>query len=436
MAEPARYRGEIRAPGGTSGPVDISLEPEGFRVSTAAAAPWTAAYRDVATVALDGGTVLLQLGAGPDPERWLLERFGPGTTAVVRGIRDGRLRQWLADGLVQLDDGEPVELVEVSDGPLAGVAQLLYHGRGVALAPLDERRPRTRIRRADIGAVEPDAPGGRVRIGGVGGSLGPGLERIELRGLGPAATRHAGRWSSLRDAAAADQSAIVAALIPDASFDARRRSEAVLREGVPADPETLGEAWPPLQRAVLSEPTFAASYRALLERAGGDAAAPRWLAAAPETPGTPDPPKLWFLVGLPGNLVALELVSEGAHATYLFRVEPRATFRPDQPDASALRAAVRDISDALIDARFLREPMALPEDQLARPEHLRYRLALAALPSLAAARSRFVARIVHRDEASWASALDDLLRWHASTRDEAAEWPGRGAQEAEIDGTT
>ena len=46
--------------------------------------------------------------------------------------------------------------------------------------------------------------------------------------------------------------------------------------------------------------------------------------------------------------------------------------------------AVDAISEALVDARFLREPMALPDDQLARAQHLRYRLALQALPSLAA----------------------------------------------------
>jgi len=26
----------------------------------------------------------------------------------------------------------------------------------------------------------------------------------------------------------------------------------------------------------------------------------------------------------------------------------------------------------------------------------------------------------------------DLIRWHATAKDEAAEWPGRGAQESQI----
>ncbi len=90
------------------------------------------------------------------------------------------------------------------------------------------------------------------------------------------------------------------------------------------------------------------------------------------------------------------------------------------------------ISEALIDARFLREPIALPAEQLAAPAALRYRLALAALPSLAAARWAFVARLVHRDAASWKASLRDLVTWHANSRDDSDEWPGRAAQEAQV----
>ena len=226
--------------------------------------------------------------------------------------------------------------------------------------------------------------------------------------------------------------AIVAALVPDAPFDQRRRIDAVLREGRPVDAATLGDAWLPLEAAVLADPTFAESYRALVAAAGGPAA-PRWLAIAPEAPGRTEPPRAWFLVGLPGNLVALELVSAGAHATYCFRVEPRATFAGAGNLPEQLARAVLDVSEALLDARFLREPMAIPDARIVEPRYLRYRLALRALPSLATARARFVARIVHRDPESWAGALRDLIAWHGSVRDEAAEWPGRAAQEAAVD---
>jgi hypothetical protein len=48
-------------------------------------------------------------------------------------------------------------------------------------------------------------------------------------------------------------------------------------------------------------------------------------------------------------------------------------------------------------------------------------------------RARFVARLVHSDAESWTSALRDVVAWHATARDEAAEWPGRAAQEGQID---
>ncbi len=58
---------------------------------------------------------------------------------------------------------------------------------------------------------------------------------------------------------------------------------------------------------------------------------------------------------------------------------------------------------------------------------------LSALPSLASARARFVARLVHRDVESWTGALRDLVAWHGAQTDDAAEWPGRAAQESQID---
>ncbi len=39
---------------------------------------------------------------------------------------------------------------------------------------------------------------------------------------------------------------------------------------------------------------------------------------------------------------------------------------------------------------------------------------------------------MHATEESWAAALDDLVAWHGACRDDAAIWPGRAAQEAEV----
>lgn len=435
-ADTGPLRGEIRRPGGTAVPGSVVLGREGLTVAVEGAAPWSVAYRDCTLVAVDAGTVLLGIGDGA-ADRWLLERFGTRAGALALGLRDGRLRQRLADGLVALPPDAEIDLVEYEAaggaGAETGVAQLVYHDRGAVLAPLLERHPWRRVRRSDVGAVRVEPAVGGVAIEGAGRSLpaGPGgSPALRLLRLGGLAQRHRDRWVALAAGAAADAAAIVAGLIPDADVALRLAAAEALLEGRPRSPEDLGPAWPVLERAALGQPPFDESYRALC--AVGGPGAGRWLVAAPERPGSTDAPRLWFLVGLPGNLVAMELVSAGAHATYLFRVVPRADFT-GAVDAGALGAAVGDVSEALLDARFLREPMALPAPRLAEPAALRYRLALAALPSLAAARRRFVARIAHRDPASWRAALDDLVAWHGGARDDAAEWPGRAAQEAQVD---
>jgi hypothetical protein len=432
--DPVVLRGEARRPGGSAGPVTVTLAGDGLSVAVAGGAPWSAGYRDLGAIMVDAGIVMVAFGEGDGAERWLFEQFGTMTGALARGLRDGRLRQRLADGLVDVAPDGEIDLVEYEAGAEAGVAQLLYHDRGVVLAPVDERAAWRRIRRADIGTADLEPAVGGVAIRTAGRSLAAAVGDgpvIRLLRMGPTATEHRNRWLALRDGAASDAAAIVAGLIPDAPFPARRIASAALLEGRPASPSALGEAWTPLETATLGHPPFDESYRALRDLAGGTDA-PRWLAAAPDQPGAVESPKVWFFVGLPGNLVAMELVSEGAHATYLFRVVPRAAFGGSLP-AGALETAVADVSEALIDARFLREPMALPVAQLAQPDGLRYRLALAALPTLAAARDRFVARVVHRDAQGWKAAIEDLVAWHGTVRDEAAEWPGRAAQEAQVD---
>lgn len=428
---PARLRGVAHRPGEAPLDAEVTLDAEAFTLVAGGGAMWTAGYRDIASVVADGGVATVTLGTGPGSETWEFERFGQMTGLLVRRLRDGRLRQRLADGLVELDSDAEIDLVEYAAGAESGVGQLAYHDRGVVLAPLDERLPQRRIRRADIGTVGLDPSVGGVVIGGAGPSLpaapdgGPALRLLRL---GPVATAHAHRWGALRDGTAADASAIVTGLVPDAPFSARSLASRLMLEGRPTSPAQLGDAWPLLEAATLGVPPFDESYRALCAIGGGEGA-PRWLACAPERPGSPESPKVWFLIGLPANLIAMELVSEGAHATYLFRVVSRAAFTGTLPPG-ALEAAVTGISEALIDARFLREPMALPAAQLAAPAALRYRLALAALPSLAMARAAFVARIVHRE--TWEPAVRDLVAWHATARDDSAEWPGRTAQEAQV----
>ncbi len=428
------------SPGRTrsSEPATLVIDGTGLTLEIGSGRPIRAGFRDVSLIAIQQSTVLLVLGEGADSMRFLLERFGDKLGPMVRLLRELRLKQRLTDGLVEVPDA-PAELMEFAwqptgsplgpgpDGPSAlasGVGQFVVQPWGFVVCPLDERLPWIHYRRASISTVKVPQPG-EVIVDGTPGTL-------TLRGLGSASTRLRDRLQKLRDGAFADASGFVEQLMPDAPFGVRQKAADSLVDGRPVRPEVFGDAgWPIIETAVLGEPTFAESYQSLC--ATGGPAAPRWVAMSPEQPGGTTP-KIWFLVAMPGNLVALELVTAGAHATYFYRVMPRAQYRGEPPEKLGIAAeqAVRDISEALVDCRFLREPMALPDEQLRLPKYLRYRLALAVLPSLAWARGRFVARVVHKDPASWSGAVADLIRWHSTATDEAAVWPGRAAQEKAV----
>ena len=431
-------QGRLAGPKAASEPATVSIDSTGLTLEIGTGRPVRAGFRDLSMIAIQQSTALLVLGDGPDSMRFILERFADRLGPMVRLLRELRLKQRLTDGLVRVPD-DPAELVEFAwtpttaplgpgpDGPAAaaiGVGQLVVHPWGFVVCPLDERATWIHYRRASIATVTTPSPGDVVVEGEPG--------TLTLRGLGAASTRVHDTLTKLRDGAFADAAGFVEQLMPDAPFGVRQKASDQLVDGRPTRPDVFGDAgWPVVETAVLGEPKFAASYQSLCAAAG--TTAPRWVAMSPIDPGGTEP-KIWFLIAMPGNLVALELVTAGAHATYFYRVMPRAQYKGEPPEKLGVAGeqAVRDISEALVDCRFLREPMALPADQLRLPEYLRYRLALAVLPSLAWARSRFVARIVHRSPAAWSSAVADLIHWHSTAGDEGAEWPGRAAQEAAI----
>ncbi len=237
-----------------------------------------AAYRDLATVAVQAGTVLLVLGRAPWAPRLLCESFGEQLGLLVTELRDRRLRQRLADRFIELPADKAIELVEYeATTGKQGVAHLAYHDHGFVLAPLDERQRWQSVPRGRIGRVDllPD-------VGGLQVDILDGLP-VRLLRLGSSAVRHGQAMTALRDAALADAAALVEALIADAPFETRDRAAALLVDGRPADVDTLGPAWAPLEAAVLAEPTFAESYRALVAKAGGAACAggSRWRPSNP-----------------------------------------------------------------------------------------------------------------------------------------------------------
>ncbi len=375
--------------GGNPASMRAELRSADFTISLQGQLPIVAAYRDIATIAVDQGRVLLHISGGT---RLMAEQLGTGLGALVREMRERRARQMLTDRLIELPAQDRLEMVEYSSPAEHGVGLLAFHSWGFALIPLDERNGWRLVRRAEIKAVQAEQSAGRLRV-----------DSITFSGLGLDTIRLAQRFEGLRDRALVDAAEIVQRLMPGAPVEARSLAGSLLIDGRPISVTEMGEAAPLIERAVLADPTYASTYATLLQKSAAEGAdAPRWLALAPRRPGDTREHMAWFLVALPGGLLALELVSEGAHATYLFRA------------GDSLETAVREVSEYLIDARFLREPIYLDESALGEPQHLRYRLAIAALPSLRAARARFVDRLIHTDEDSWAQSLDEHLQREAS----------------------
>ena len=115
---------------------------------------------------------------------------------------------------------------------------------------------------------------------------------------------------------------------------------------------------------------------------------------------------LWYFCplqidGRPANAVAQEVASASGHATYLFRLLPPERFAAlgGEELAAEVARSIRSLNRALLQLNFRREPIYLPEDQIASGPYARYRVALRKLDYLRATREAFLGRAIHN--ATW-----------------------------------
>ena len=174
----------------------------------------------------------------------------------------------LSDRFIEVPESDAIELLEYEAGSEHGVAQTAFHPWGVALMPIDERQSWRLLRRADVGQVTSDPLRGRVDVAVISRPNGPPATTITFVGLGAAAERQRARVDGLRAGALADAASIVGSLIPDAASSERSAAGALLVDGRPVKPSELGAAWTSVERAVLADPTYAASYAALVGAVG------------------------------------------------------------------------------------------------------------------------------------------------------------------------
>lgn len=137
---------------------------------------------------------------------------------------------------------------------------------------------------------------------------------------------------------------------------------------------------------------------------------------------------LWFLspISRTGNAIAWEAASEeGGRATYFFRISME-----KGKDAKGLEEeAVKRVAEGLIDINLRREPIYLKEEKLYRPEYTAYRHASNALPSLVELRRRFIGRVMHSDEATWAADVAEVLQFSLNSSS-GQRWVKAGEEEA------
>jgi len=105
------------------------------------------------------------------------------------------------------------------------------------------------------------------------------------------------------------------------------------------------------------------------------------------------------------DTMALEVLSERDHATYVYRVAP-APAGLDRGAAGAWLASVA--SHTLLSLDFKKEPLYLPEPELLRAREGLYRAALRRLPGLRELRSRLLGRALHTTPAAWQEQLARL----------------------------
>jgi len=129
-------------------------------------------------------------------------------------------------------------------------------------------------------------------------------------------------------------------------------------------------------------------------------------------------------VSVGGNAIVLEVTSETGHATYLFRVMPRAEFATTTAERFSEQAAivVGDLNEAIIATGFRRETIYLSDDQLNTPEYSKYLYAADHLEPLKLLRERFFARINHSSLAQWKADLIDALQFNTGVNEDVQRW--------------
>jgi hypothetical protein len=126
-------------------------------------------------------------------------------------------------------------------------------------------------------------------------------------------------------------------------------------------------------------------------------------------------------------VVAMEAVNsgDGSRATYLFRI----TGRKDYLEFACMEALnsaadefIKLLNYSMLSINFRREPVYLSDEQLKKPQYLKYQYAVERLPSLRLLRKHFIGRIIHSSTEQWKKDVMDIIDFNISSVSDEDTW--------------
>lgn len=206
----------------------------------------------------------------------------------------------------------------------------------------------------------------------------------------------------LRSALYGRQSCALSALAPAIGAIPLRKIATLLRDGVPAGRQELESVAPGFWDALWNTGFYEKRREyadALLAQASEACVVIKetgsW-GATEEIPVALADRRMLYLFRI-DNALIVEAPSNDDAATYIFKITG---------DDREFR---RTLCRALATIQFRREPIYLPEAELAKPPHDRYAEAVRILPGLSAVRAAFRGRAIHNSLESWQQAVRDAM---------------------------
>lgn len=226
-------------------------------------------------------------------------------------------------------------------------------------------------------------------------------------------------------------------MLPSATSDEIQTLAKMMPEGWPAarkDIETISkELWKLLEIKVNDTP-LAQTYNYLTSIGEPEH-------AAIGLKKTMESTYVWFLVAITGtpenggNTLAMEIVTEKGHATYLFRVLSRKSFStaPREEFLKETDQLAETLSEVMIATGFRREPIYLDDERLLTEAYRKYLFAAGNLSELKLLRNRFYARTIHTTFENWKQNLHEALRFNTSAKSDDQRWSASNNKPEEKD---